>query len=438
MILILRHVFLPAFCFVCTLLATAPFLLHAQNTDLGKVQSIEIQGLQKTKPSVILNEIDFAPGQQLTQEVLDRSLLRLQNLIIFEDITFEVLPLTQDTIKVTITVDERWTLLPIAKVIGSGGSTSITLGAYDVNFLGRFYEVGLQYDNVNGQSGGVTWFRNRRLFGTRVTIGYDLWLNSRNRYVYGNDETIDGGFTLNRRTARFFSSKEVHYNFEYGGGVVLDHYWSSEDGLSDAQVQNNQDNGFMVPITTTQWIAEFFVRLGKINTDVYLDRGFETTANLRLTKSGVLNSDLSWYQWEQRIRWFQRIGHHHNFGAQLRYGSTNASPLTTQFFLGGNETVRGLLDGHVIAQHFVQANAEYRIHAAQASWVILQPVVFADALMSNTPTQNILDAQAIASVGGGIRFISPKIARLNIRLDVGQTFGRIRALNVSFGLQQFF
>ncbi|MEK7748341.1 MAG: POTRA domain-containing protein [Nitrospirota bacterium] len=153
-----------------------------------KIDSINVTGLKRTKESVIFRELRFA-GDPLAVESLQEGLQRLRNLQIFNWVQGEI-GKGQNRSELTLRVEERWTTIPIFRVASGGETTSTIVGLYDINALGRYIELGGQYENLNGRHGGVVWFRNPRFLDQRLRIGGDFWLLTRNRDLYNTKLTV--------------------------------------------------------------------------------------------------------------------------------------------------------------------------------------------------------------------------------------------------------
>ncbi len=67
-----------------------------------------------------------------------------------------------------VTVEDRFTLNPLFSFGVSGDAFWIRAGADDVNFLGRFIELGVRYERFGEYNGFQAWARDPRLFGQRV------------------------------------------------------------------------------------------------------------------------------------------------------------------------------------------------------------------------------------------------------------------------------
>ncbi|NQZ02148.1 MAG: BamA/TamA family outer membrane protein [Bdellovibrionales bacterium] len=413
------------------------------NRTLSK---ISIEGNSKTSRDVIMNELDVKVGSTLTAYGLEESYKRLFNLRIFSEVEFSLEMLPDDQSKLNIKVQERWTLIPIAKLTSGGGTTQFTAGAYDINVLGSFIEVGAQYENLNGSDGFVHWFRNPRLLGTRIRSGYDIWNVTRNRLLFSSD--VDEGdvaeetsaYTVNMQKYNFFLAKEFVYWFVVGAGFDYTRQEATDDGLSEEFRDKNLNLGFSPPDLLDETAYYTYLRLGRLNFTNYLVEGFQTDVNLRFADSGLGGNENS-YRLTHTSKAFFLLPHEQNIGVNVSTGHSNSDSFQNNFFVGGFENVRGFQDGQFIGKHFWQANLEYRVSSYKSHWLVLQHNFFYDIgntadnegqLLQNNPNE------AFQSVGAGIRLISPAIYRFNLRVDFAQGLNYNRAFDISFGLQQFF
>lgn len=130
------------------------------------ITSVVVTGNSKTRPGIINRELDFTQGDKFSEASIKRSEQKLKNLRIFEDVSIQYRPGPDKGVQVQVNASDRWTVIPIPKITGGGGSRLFTVGVYDVNSFGQFLEVGAQYQNLNGKNGGVLWFRNPRLLNS--------------------------------------------------------------------------------------------------------------------------------------------------------------------------------------------------------------------------------------------------------------------------------
>lgn len=419
----------------------------SEKSPVGRyLNDIQVHGNTRTKAYVILRELEFKKGDLLTEALIAESKRRLLNLRIFTSVDFSYQFLTQKKsgkkfVNLTITVQERWTTLPILKAGDAGGTQFYTIGVYDINFLGRYLEIGAQYESLNGEPAGVTWFRNPRLFGERLLFGYDLWFINRNRELFDQAGSIDStaAFSLEKNRYHFFLKKELAWWLELGIGLDLLQEEVNQDNLDDEQRAQNAQVGFDPTDESEQLFLEFTLRLGRLNFDNYLIEGFQTDIEFKTAQEGLL-TDQSESRWTIQSRNFWKLPHLQNIGLNLKIGQTDTTLLQNEFFVGGLSEVRGFEDGQFRGNAFWQANAEYRVPSWTSPNFVLQHVFFYDVGNAGEKFSELFDEteESFHSLGTGVRLISPKVFRFNLRMDIAKTFGREGDSAFSIGLQQFF
>jgi len=403
------------------------------------VSSISISGNKKTKDKIILRELLIDENQPLNIENAQTSLQRLKNLRIFERVDFVYVENADQTIDVQITIKDRWTIIPIIKVGGGGGSTFYTVGTYDVNTMGKYLETGGQYQNVNGKNGGVVWFRNPRFLNKRLLLGMDIWHFMLNQPTYDLNGDLYGTYNNTKNRIHLFTKFEINTGLFFGAGLDIVEDKFDDFGLTDEQEIANNKVSFELPEDTKQNFVELNGQLGELNYDQYLVSGQQTNIDMRITQKN-LGSDDNSVEVVGKFTYFARFPHRQNIGINVVAGHSNTRFLQNYFFLGGLSEVRGYVDRRFKGTNFWRSSVEYRIPSYRSKYFILQHVVFTDFGQISNDAANLLSNKSneFTSVGTGLRFIAPKIYRFNARLDLAQTFGDTDNLDFSFGLQQFF
>jgi len=402
---------------------------------VGKlISAIVIDGNMKTDQGVIRRELEFDQGERLAEHSVQNSIRKLKNLQIFEDVSFHYYPGPNDTVRVD--VSDKWTIIPIAKVGGGGGSQFFTVGAYDVNSFGRHLELGAQYQNENG---GVFWIRNPRFFGERLLVGLDVWHFRLNQPVYEKDTCLLGAYNNTKNRFHLFTKKEFLPWLFFGGGIdtVSDEF--DDTGLTEEQRLANSDNNFLPPVNAKQNFIELNLQFGNLNYDKYVVDGAQLNVDSRFTFQTLSSVNNSAKVLIEGI-YFRKFKYQQNIGFNVVLGRTTSKLIQNQFYLGGLSEVRGYMDRRFQGSNYWQGNIEYRIPSYRSRWFVLQHVALADFGRIGNSVQQALSSGSdqFSSVGTGLRFISPKIYRFNARLDFAKTFGSESNYDVSFGLQQFF
>jgi outer membrane protein assembly factor BamA len=395
------------------------------------LNEIRVLGLSRTSEGVVRQELRVGIGERLEPDALEESVQRLKNLLLFSRVEALVKPMADGRADLELHLEERWTLIPIARFGGGGGSTYFIVGAYDINVLGRYLEVGGQYENLVGAHSGVVWFRKPRLFGHPYKLGADVWKVNRPRLLYDESGALEGGFTLSRVKANGFAEHEAARWFHVGLGMELNSDTFGERGLPGAARElNAQSDGRWMPVASRAVMGRLWMRLGRIDHDVYLVRG----ASLLFTweqASAVLGSHLSFYRATVEVLGAWRLGGTQNIAARLQAGAGNASVLQQLFYVGGLDGVRGFQDGELRGSRYGLANLEYRVSSYASDWVVFQHNLFAD--VAGVPGRSL-----VSSIGPGLRVLSPRIYRLTLRLDYAYTLRPRGRHGVSFGVQQLF
>ncbi len=406
-----------------------------------RVETIEIEGLSRTREIVVRRELLFHEGAIVSLETIRESIARIKNLEIFRIVEFHFFKREPgpDQTALVIKVEERWTTIPYFSIRGGGGTTAYQAGLFDVNVAGRLNEAGAQYENLNGTHGGWVWYRNPRLADQHTRLGVDLAAQVRNRDLYRTSGQREGAFTIFRKRTHVFVDHELHRSWTVGGGADLTWDQVNESKIAPSYRDTNTSNGYRFSSRSKARLFELFTEFGHVDTDIYLYRGFEV--RLTLQKSfEFLGSSHEFYRTLLVGRWYIRLPLRANIALQMRTGQTSAPEVQDLFYLGGFDTVRGYPDGILRTKGFLQANAEFRIPSLRTPWLVLQHVAFVD-LARGSPflrenTQG--DRQDFGSVGAGFRLISPKIYSFNGRLDFAYGLGPAGGWGIAFGSQQFF
>ena len=402
------------------------------------VASIAIQGLQRTRKSVVVRELLIQEGEVLRQSELTESLQRLKNLRLFHEVndTYYLDELGQ--VHIQLQISESFTTIPILKITKGGGTTYLVAGVYDVNIQGKYLEAGAQYESWNGEHGGVVWFRNPRFMNHRIRFGTDLWSVNRPRDLYEPDGASQGDFVLYQRKLNVFLDKEWFSGFTLGAGLEFDDNRLRDGTMSD-QLSDGVSDALVNQTDTNIVWAKVYINLGRLNYDNYLIEGRLSELNLDYSFP-ELGSDNEAYRvfWNNKIFW--RLGESANLGLQFRWAKTNSNELQYLYYVGGFENVRGYLDGQLRGKQYWQTNLEYRDILYESRLFYLQGNVFAEAAQlidaTNPIESNTNDV--FSSAGVGLRIGSTKIYRLTARLDIALATSHPATSRISFGVQQFF
>ena len=401
------------------------------------LEDVNIVGLKRTKPFVVKRELLVKVGKPYSQSDIDESCQRLRNLQIFATADCVLSKGSADGQSIlTITVDERWTTIPIFKYSSGGGASQLILGSYDINVFGRYLELGGQYERIGEKNSGVVWYRNKRFLGERLELFLNLWSVARERILYniwGKENQVEGGYMLLRRRGVAFIEKEWLWWLRTGFGVQANQDEFTED--FSPEVDEVVDYKGM-PENTNIVMMTFNAKVGRLDYNSYLIDGIEWSSNLEVS-SKSLGSDLDFYRLEEELKWFSSLPLNSTIGAKLGLGVSTVDSEPYLYYLGGLDRIRGFKESRFRARNYWLTNFEYRIPSWKSRWLVLQHVFFYDAIGIALDERDLAQ-QSAASVGLGLRVISPKIYRLVLRIDYAHPIHKDDETPISFGVQQFF
>jgi len=364
----------------------------------GHIEAIKIEGLRKTRDFVVRRELLFKPGDVFNANDVNASLKKLFTLQFFSDVKAQPGPgSTPDLVIVSIVVTEQKTAT-FSFGVGYGTQTGLEgfVSFRESNLFGNGQSIQLQYSQtaVFGNSYALT-FREPRFLGTRVvldvqlfdtvTIPTDYTLGVNNPFQY--DLTQIGGFVS------FTAPLSPIYNVNFGAKAV--------------------NSTFGNPLVGTNPPANFPFTPGQVNALVFganrdtRNDPLNPTSGQRIAVASelafqVLGGTFQFQKVELDFEQFLPlwgestiVGHVH-----LGYSGTPL-PIQEQFYLGGQNTLRGFAAGRFRGDESALVQLEYRF-----------PLSSLPFLRSFTGVQTILFVE-----GGDVQPAGS--TQFNLHTDVG-------------------
>ena len=391
------------------------------------IKNIEIEGLKKTSPQVVHKAIGVEVGENISVEQLKKIKQDLKNLQIFSNVEVE----KKSGCDLVISVNEKWTTIPILKFGSGGGTKYYVLGAYDVNFLGTYQEVGAQYENFQSNDSFVVWYRNPHFAGNKIKIGFDIWNIMREKLVYSTQGKRLGGYTLDRKKLNAFVEYRQNNYLRYGFSLETNQDTLAQNELSDEVKSENITNGIAINQEKSNYvISSLVLKIGEINYDNYLLDG----TLLSYTHSSLINKnrDNQYVRNLIELSAFKKVFETDNIAFRYIFADQNNTDQSQVFDVGGLTDIRGYFDGQFRTDKFSVFNLEYRKIIYELShYAHIQAVAFYDG-------GTIANNNRLESSGLGLRLISPQIYRFNLRIDYALNVKSENKQSVSLGLQQFF
>ncbi len=402
------------------------------------VDVIEIHAT-RTREEVIRYLLETKEGRAFDPEAWQRDLGSLRDTGLFYDIQSDVTH-RNSAHQLSLDLKNKHSLIPIVKYKYGGDSSLLTLGFYEVNLFHRLLEAGGQFEQMNGKSGFVGWFRHpyflspQNRLETEVyqhTIDLPLLTKKGKQQAHIDHREKRWGLRVIRKLS---GQCRVGIGFELAEN---DFYPDNETPVkADRNVSffqaHDLNNGMTVSFVP-------LLVLGQIQQHGFYVQGWELGIRGALARRAY-GSDFNFVKAVAHSRMAFRLREKINAAVQLKLGTKSGHEFQHKFYLGGLDTVRGFLDGQFRGEHMWLANVEVRPTLWESAYWVLQGNVFMD--LSKTWDSTHFTVQGFShpfmSYGAGVRVILPRIYRAVLRVDVARTETPVRMFGFGVGLQQFF
>jgi outer membrane protein assembly factor BamA len=400
------------------------------------IDTITVDGLERTKLFVVRRELLVKEGQTASIALVEESIQRLRNTGLFRKVGYDLVAANGDATEVDlqITVDEKWTTLPIFSFARGGGTYRLVLGAFDDNLLGRYIGIGGQYVRLGDANSFYGWLYHPRLFGQRLRGGIDVGTRNRIYTLFDDTGEVGGGFTRNRFTLGTYLRKEWLWWLRTQASFRWVNDDFSFDLLSPAVEALQRARG--LPEPSHALVGGLSLILGRIDQDNYVLDGTLLSLTFEHANDAIGSSD-SLTKLLGGLSHFESLPWKSNLSLRLAAGTSEVDAIHHRFYLGGLDAIRGFSSDRFVGEHYWLGNLEFRIPSVDTRWFVLQHVFFADAAGVGDDIGQAASLSG-ASAGLGLRILVPKIHGFVARVDYAFALDGDAANPLSLGGGQFF
>ncbi len=406
-----------------------------------KVESLNFEGLKKTKISFLSRIAKVKPGATTDSIVMVTDIERFKRLdgIAFADYKVESSP--NGGYNITYIIEENFSIIPGVRIgQATDDSFSYRFSAFEFNGLGRNIIFGGFYKKEVFNGFGV-FLEHPYLFTNKLGLGLNYIDDSSQQPIFFNPSDIDTEtdfvYTSRGPEVTLFYELDFHNRFEFGVKASEESYTFLNSDSENQDVTNIPEPS--ISRTALRGSYEY----------IDLDIEYQNVSGFRnlfdatfFTKS---NDDIQTeYILNNTTQYFKRIGSRGNFASQLQLQYSNNltdtafAPLTIDNQLNtrgsGNIVDRGSLIAAV--------NSEYRHTLLEKGWFVLQGNGFVDVSGIQRPNANLGDAFSADTFrvysGVGVRFIHKYIFNAVLRFDYGINLSGNGGNGFVFGIGQYF
>jgi len=397
------------------------------------VADLQIRGNKKLKASFIKKISKVKVGSRLDSLLLEEDIRRLKRLPSVAHAYYQVFPSTQNKYNVFYSVEENFTIIPLANVYTTNDDEfAFRIGVYEYNLLGRNVTFGGFFQRDIYNSYGIN-FRAPNLFSRQ----FGLALNHQNL-------TTEEPVFLSVATADYRYNNTSYeilglYQIDFKNRVELGVNYFTEDyqylsGATDPAIPLN--------LNVKKLLYKFVYDYDNLDYYYQYVSGFKSILNFQYVTSRNTALPEFIIGWNDFL-YFKRIGEKGNLANRLRLGvSSNDDSPFAPFSVDNNLNIRGVGNTIDRGTGVIILNSEYRHTLHEKDWFILQSNIFIDAGSWRNPGGDFGDFGDSQNIrvypGVGLRFISKKIYNATFRIDYGVGITREATNGFVFGIGQYF
>ncbi len=328
------------------------------------VREIAVEGNSRTSREVILRALDVHPGDALEDEALPALRQRVYNLRLFRAVEVEKRP-TGAGVVLAVSVEERWTLIPIPFLGASEGSVRAGLALFESNLLGRHKQLGLMGAYSSTGSAGRVLYRDPAVLGSRAVLAVDLVAEDVER------EQADGFDVI-------YAWRDRRLEASVRPGVRLGRSLTVRAGPFALLRESRAEAGYAAPPRAGRDLGlAADLELSGQDYRGWFDAGPLLRAYLRRSLP-ALGSDRAFTQASAVGAWSLAALRDHAASATLSGFVADGDPVLDAFTLGGRPGSRGLREAGLWAERAITATLDYQVPFWRPGWGTATALGFVD------------------------------------------------------------
>lgn len=413
----------------CLFVFLASIIVAQENS----IVDVKIEGLKKTKISVLKSFLLTKSGAVLDSTILNNDVQRLKKLPAISHAYYQVFKATKNSYNIIFQIEENRTLIPVVNFwTTTNKQFAYKVGLYDHNFLGRNMAFGGFYQNNGYHSYGIN-FRAPYLFSNKfgLAVNHTNWISEEPLY-------------FNNGSANY---KYQNISFETMLMYELNFKNRLELGLNFFNEQYNYKIGLTSPtipleLNINKFLLKFVYLYDNLDYFYQYINGFKNELYIQMVTSKNKYQEDFFVTWND-LFYFKRIGEKGNWANRLRVGlSTNTESPFAPFALDNNVNLRGV--GILVDRGTgsIVYNTEYRHTILEKGSFVVQSNVFLDSGTWRTPGGELSDFTKKENIkvfsGIGLRIINKKIFNAVFRIDYGYELTDGKSKGLVFGIGQYF
>lgn len=405
-------------------------LLYSQQNTISEVT---FEGNKKTKTSFLKKIVFVKEGSVLDTIRIASDIRRLKLLPGIAHVEFGIETKPNNTLEVTYTLVENFTLIPSLNVYTTNNEeVAYRVGLYEFNTLGRNIIFGGFYQMDIFESYALN-FRAPYLFSNSLGLAINFQNLTTLEPVFFDNTSSN--YKYNNKSIEVLGLYEINFNNRIELGINLfneDYQYQFGATNPDVPLALNVDKLLIKGIYEYNTLDYFYQYISGFKSQLIFQ--YVTSSNNILQDFFIGRND---------FLYFKRIGKRGNWANRFQMGfATNDVTPFAPFSVDNNLNIRGV--GNLIDRGTATLvlNTEYRHSWIEKNWFVLQSNVFIDTGAWRNPGEDFSEFIKFRETkfysGVGLRMIHKKIFNAIFRIDYGFGFTNNASRGLVFGIGQYF
>ena len=397
--------------------------IQAQKLDslycTTRIDSIVLDRNWRTRDAIILRELLFEPGMEVSPDMMQQSLDRVWNVGNFATVDW-----TLDSLSVPgthifrLTARDAFTIIPLFAFEGSNQDFRLDVGVIDNNLLGRNITGRLAYRFATFERRyevGLTI--PRQLLPRNMTLGLNVRQGTGTLYRWQN-RTRHQGVAFDQFETKVSLGSPWHEDYEYTVSPNLELTYLQH------KTANSRLNADILPLALEDYHAQYLQmavseNVGLINRKRHQEDRWAITTTYMLGLG--LNTESPTYHSLTLNGAFHKL---FNPVVQLsiegQIGLTNASLPSLQFYRGASD-VRSIRTGEIAGTSYYALKLGGFFTYINRDWFAMEHSVFLHFGQGSNSFNNLVTQKPLFALGTGLRFMTPMVPWFYLQVDVAHS-----------------
>ncbi|QQS36020.1 MAG: patatin-like phospholipase family protein [Ignavibacteriales bacterium] len=328
------------------------------NIEAGTIDQIQIDGNEKTNPTIILRELPFSVSDSFSIEQAEEGLTNLRSTNLFSDVNIFVKKENGENIIIVSVAEKTSGLLRVGFRTDNENRAQLSLDLRDENVLGSGTELGLLLYGGTRNRGYILEHKSNRIFDTYFTYKIDAFYKFNDVKVYGDDAPTSEKFFSRSELGEY---RQIFYGASISLGTQVERFGNliATGTYQFDEVKNNSGNQ-AEPYMTKIVSLMFSSTIDTQDKYPYPENGFYFHGFYE-TAQTILGGDVGYtnfgFEYKNHIT-FAGI-HTLTSGLKMGFGDKTL-PLSEHHSLGGQNSFFGMREYEFRGRQLFLASLQYR------------------------------------------------------------------------------